>query len=240
MGLNKEPHIISNMFDLVAPRYDLMNDIMTAFAHRYTRTVAMKILEKKLSQGIVLDLATGTGDMGLTLAKSLFDRAAIIGVDFSPTMLIGAYTKIKQMGSTLNLLNGELSQLPIPDSHVDACVISYGIRNVHSIPLVLKEILRVTKPGGRLLSLEATPPPSKILRAFSNLYFSKIAHHLARAFSSDQKSYQYLASSIREFPTARGFLPILEKAGWTSLRFYPLLLGIVTIFEGIKPTSESK
>ncbi|MHA2059935.1 MAG: class I SAM-dependent methyltransferase, partial [Candidatus Ranarchaeia archaeon] len=122
------------MFDSVAPRYDLMNDIMTAFAHRYTRAAALKILEKRRNKGIVLDLATGTGDMGLLLASSLEDRAKIIGVDFSSTMLSGAYSKIQQRGSTLNLLNSEITHLPFPDDHIDVCTICYGIRNVHNIP----------------------------------------------------------------------------------------------------------
>jgi demethylmenaquinone methyltransferase/2-methoxy-6-polyprenyl-1,4-benzoquinol methylase len=234
MSLDKKPTTIASMFDSVAPRYDLMNDIMTAFAHRYTRNATIRILLSEPVKGVVLDLATGTGDMGIMLTACLLNKAKVVGVDFSPVMLTGAIAKMEQQRIPLNLLVGEISQLPIPDNYVDACVISYGIRNVHDIPRVLKEILRVIKPGGKLLILEATPPPSRLLRTFADFYFSKIAHHLAKAFASDQQSYKYLASSIRQFPSAKEFTQILEKVGWASIKYHPLLLGIVTVFECTK------
>ena len=234
MKLDKSSEVISQMFDMVAPRYDLMNDLMTGFSHKMTREFALKLISEKPKR--VLDLATGTGDFTFLLYEKFKDDIEITGIDFSKNMLAVARIRARRKGvhSKIKWVQGDITSLPFDDNNFDICTIGYGIRYVNNPKMALKEILRVTKPGGTLLIVEATPPLNPTIRYLNSFYFSHIAPLLAKIFSSSSTAYKYFAESVAQFPLAPQFSKIMNQSGWSYVRFFPMLLGSVTVFQGIK------
>lgn len=224
------------MFDALAKRYDLMNDIMTAFSHRRTRRFALRLTRFGPGKS-VLDLATGTGDFAFLLHLSGGHTSKVVGVDLSEQMLAVARVSARRKGidkDAITFLRGDISNLPFPDDMFDVCTISYGIRNVQNIHRVLKEALRVTKRGGTFVIVEATRPVQPVIRFMINFYFSRIVPIVASLFSSSPQAYDYFVRSVESFPFPDIFAKMMERAGWFKVRYFPKLLGSVTVFQGFK------
>ncbi|MFX0184770.1 MAG: ubiquinone/menaquinone biosynthesis methyltransferase [Candidatus Hodarchaeota archaeon] len=233
MNLDKSPSTMIGMFNSLAGRYDIVNDIMTAFTHRHTKKVAIQLSGFKPGQR-ALDLATGTGDLTFLLLKEA--RGTVIGTDISTEMLLKALTRSQRINIQGNAIfkQVDINNLPFLEEVFDVCMIGYGIRNVQNPLSAMKEVQRVTKKKGRLIIVEATPPTNKFMRFITLFYFRKIAPLIANLFFSNARAYYYLAESISQFPKASDFAKIIKQAGWKKVVYYPMYFGIVTIFLAIK------
>ena len=231
--LDKSPKTMARMFNKLASHYDLMNDVMTIFNHRWTRKIATQLTDFKPDEK-ALDLATGTGDFAFLLLKN--SQGTVIGVDISFKMLAIALAKSRSLkdNSDINFNQVDINNLPFSDEVFDVCTIGYGIRNVHNPLSTMKEIARVTKKGGRFIILETTPPPNSHMRFLALFHFSKIVPLFAKLLSTNVSAYNYFAESMSQFPKALQFGKIIKRAGWSKVFYYTLYFGIVTIFLAIK------
>ena len=234
-NLNKTSKAISTMFTSIAPKYDVMNDIMTGFSHRITRKFALNLLDLKNNERL-LDLASGTGDFAL-LANSLKTENQIIAVDFSKGMLEQAIQKNRLQSknrsrNSMNFIASDITYLPFLEESIDACSICFGIRNVEDTQLVLKEISRVCK--SRLLIIESTIPANPLIRFVISFYFKKIVPLIAKVFSSDAKAYDYYFESVEHFLPPMELIGILKKAKWKKVTYHQLFLGAVTVYLVLK------
>ncbi len=236
--LDKSAKVISNMFSSLAPRYDLMNDIMTGFTHRYTRNFAVKLLKnKKINR--VLDLASGTGDFSFLLNFNLNSNPLTIGCDFSKGMLSIAHyrqkiLRLKYKNRNITFINSDISHLPFSNEAFEVCAIVYGLRNVQNPLWVLKEIYRVTKPTGHLIIVESLLPQNPKINRLLSFYFKKIVPKLASIFSSNIQAYDYYFTSVEQFITPSKTLNLLKRSKWNRVTNYNLLLGSVMVYHVFK------
>lgn len=197
------------MFDRIAPRYDMLNRIMSLGIDRRWRR---RLLAAMPTQGHLLDLATGTADIAIALAQRA-PEATITGLDPSPNML--AIGREKAMRAHLNdriqLIEGDAQALPFPDHHFAGSCIAFGIRNVPDRPRALREMARVTKPGGPIAILELSEPTGGPLAALARLHVHHIVPRLGALLSGDRE-YRYLQRSIAAFPPADDFLALMREA----------------------------
>lgn len=231
MNLDKSPSTMIGMFNSLAYHYDIMNDVMTAFSHRRTKKIAVKLSGFKSGQK-ALDLATGTGDLAFLLLRET--RGTVIGTDISDKMLLIALTRSRRLGIHTEFKQVDINNLPFLDEVFDVCTIGYGIRNVQNPLSAMKEIQRVTKKRGRFIIVEATPPTNHYLKFLALFYFRKLAPLIAKLFFSNARAYHYLAESIFQFSKASDFVKTIKRAGWKKVVYYPMYFGIVTIFLAIK------
>lgn len=230
--LDKSPATIAAMFNSVASHYDFMNNLMTMFSHIWTRYLALRLVNFQSGQA-ALDLATGTGDFVLLLHARATD-SRVIGVDISEKMLAVAQHRAKQADASVEFRKEDINHLSFADSTFHVCTIGYGIRNVEDPIVVMREVLRVTKPGGRFAIVEATPPVNRYLRFFSQFYFQRLVPLVAKILSPNGAAYSYFAESVNNFPTAPRFAALMRQAGWTEVCYYPQYFGTVTVFLGKK------
>ncbi len=236
---NKDPANISQMFNEIAPRYDLMNDFMSMYTHKKTRRFALSLVKSKRPLKM-LDLATGTGDFAFLLAThKKLQHSSITGLDFSVGMLEVGKRRSKKLGLSkeINFTQGDIMNLPFPDNQFDLLTIGYGIRNVVDIPYALKQIYRITKPGGSFLVVEATPPLNRVWRFLVKFYFEKIVTRMSKIFSSAPIGYSYFMQSVIAFYNAKEFSQKLREAGFEKVRWFPQVMGQVTVFQGVKVPS---
>jgi demethylmenaquinone methyltransferase/2-methoxy-6-polyprenyl-1,4-benzoquinol methylase len=218
---------IRRVFDSVAPRYDLMNDLMSLGVHRlwkrrFAATVAPRAGE------VIVDLAGGTGDIAALLAAP--DRTVLVCDPSLAMMRAGRARHAAGVG----WLAGVGESLPLRDACVDAVTISFGIRNATDIGVALRDILRVLRPGGRFLCLEfsrAAAPVRPFYDAFSHTVIPRLGAWIARS----PESYGYLVESIRRFPDQRAFARMIEEAGFRDVRFRNLSFGIACVHSGRRP-----
>lgn len=223
------------MFDRIAERYDVLNRVLS-----FRRDVAWrKFLYERLPEGAglkVLDLATGTGDVLLGLAAAGDKVAAGVGVDKSAKMLALGKRKVERRGlrSAVTLLRGDAGALGFVGESFDAATMAFGIRNVPNVPETLREIWRVLKPKGRVLILEFSLPPNRIIRGLYLFYFRNILTRIGSIVSGDRHAYRYLNRTVEEFPGGEAFCSILRDAGFENVQAYPLTFGVATLYEGDK------
>lgn len=239
-SLKKKPQVISQMFDEIAPRYDLMNDVMSGFSHKKTRNFALSLFKSHNQNLRGLDLATGTGDFAFLMAslnknQTSFKFKEIVGIDFSQGMLNYAKIRAKNNGfNEISFIKGDLLKLPFESNYFDVLTIGYAIRNVVDVEKALKEIYRVTKPGGTFICVEATPPMNKRWRFLIKFYFEKIVFSVSKLLSSAPHGYDYFIKSVSAFMNAIEFSHKMKEMGFKKVRWYPMVFGSVTIFQGIK------
>lgn len=226
-SLDKQPHEVAAMFDGVAAKYDLTNDVLSLGQARLwrkavTRAVAVRPGER------VLDLAAGTGTSSLPFAAA---GAYVVPCDFSLGMLrVG-----KRRHPGLPLTAGDATRLPFADGVFDAVTISFGLRNVQDTDAALRELLRVTRPGGRVVICEFSHPTWAPLRTVYTEYLMRALPPVATAVSSNPDAYVYLAESIRAWPDQPGLAARLGGAGWAKVAWRDLSGGIVALHRGVKP-----
>lgn len=225
---------IREMFDSIAPRYDLLNRLLSLGIDRRWRRFAVKQI-RIAEGGRVLDVATGTADVALQIAAVTPDSVKITGVDFSPQMVELGKEKVKQspFSGRISLQVAPCEAIPFADNSFDSATIAFGIRNVVDRACGLKEILRVLKPEGRVVVLEFSNPRSKIFKAAYNFYFLKILP-LVGGLISNFSAYKYLPDSVLEFPSQEEFKKIMSEAGYKNVLHTDLTFGIATVYTGEK------
>lgn len=230
-GAKKEQ--IESMFNQIAGRYDFLNRFLSGGTDVYWRKQAISTLKKDKPK-IILDIATGTADLAIQAMKTLHPEK-VIGVDISEEMLEFGRKKLKKKGlfSSIELLRADSEQLIFDDNKFDAVTVSFGVRNFQNLEKGLNEMLRVLRPGGKVVILEFSRPQAWF-RPIFNFYSSKVTPGLGKWISGDKKAYQYLHDSVSVFPSGKEFCAILEKTGYKNVSYKPLTFGIATIYTGIK------
>ncbi len=214
------------MFDDVADRYDLTNDVLSLGQDRIWRREVAKAVDARPAQR-VLDLAAGTATSSLPFVRA---GAYVVPCDFSLGMLrVG-----KRRHPWLPLTGGDATRLPFKDDTFDAVTISFGLRNVHGTERALREMLRVTRPGGRVVICEFSHPTWAPFRTVYTEYLMRALPPVARAVSSNPEAYVYLAESIRDWPDQPELAAMLQDAGWSKVAWRNLSGGIVTLHRGFK------
>jgi len=223
------------MFDRVAGRYDLLNEVMTAGLHHRWRERAADAT--RLSPGeAALDICCGTGDLALELAGRVAPGGHVIGCDFSEPMLDLAREKAtaRQAGPGARFEWADALQLPYDAGRFDAVTVGFGVRNLADLDRGLSEMWRVLKPGGRAVILEITQPTRPPLSFFYSLWFDRIVPLLG-SLSSNPEAYSYLPESVRSFPSPRGLAEKMDRVGFRSVRYTVLAGGIIAIHSGAHP-----
>ncbi len=221
------------MFDLIASRYDVLNRILSFGIDKWWRYRLGRQLPK-VPHLTVLDIATGTGDVGLSFLKhqgNSIDK--IVGVDLSQEMLAKAQEKIAKIEKMVVKV-GDATELPIDDNSFDATAIAFGIRNVPDVAKALSEMCRVLKPGGVSLVLEFSMPRFFLVRWVYLAYFRYILPTVGGLISGNKGAYSYLNKSVEAFPDGDAFAALMRAAGFESVRLTSLSFGIATIYRGEK------
>jgi demethylmenaquinone methyltransferase/2-methoxy-6-polyprenyl-1,4-benzoquinol methylase len=192
------------------------------------RRKAVKLV-KQYSQDTILDIATGTGDFAIEFAK--LSPKKIIGIDIAEKMLEIGREKVKQKGLSgkIDLMEADCENLPFPDNTFDIASSAFGVRNFEDLNKGLSEMLRVLKPGGRVVILEASEPSKGPLKKLYKVFMSKICPAIGGVFSED-KAYDYLNRSVAAFPSGKNFVAELVKAGFTDTQYIPLSMGVTSIY----------
>lgn len=228
--LGKDPARVSRMFDQVAGRYDLTNDVLSLGNDRLWRVATTRAVDPRPGQRI-LDLAAGTGASSVSLARS---GADVVAADFSPGMIAEGRRRHDSIPN-LTFREADATALPFADDEFDAVTMSFGLRNVNEPKKALAELLRVTKPGGRLVICEFSHPPSPAFNGLYRFYNDRVLPVIARALSSNADAYDYLNESIRDWPDQRTLSRWLRDAGWSDVAYRNLSFGIVALHRGVKP-----
>ena len=229
-GVDKTPSRIANMFDAIAPRYDLLNHVLSAGLDRRWRTRAVD--ELALRPGArVLDLCTGTADLAIAAVRRSPQTSAI-GVDFAGEMLRLGLAKLRRDGLTpsVRLVRGDAAQIPVVSGSCDAATIGFGIRNVADPSRALAELARVVRPGGRLAILEFGEPRIPGIRTMYAWYFRYVLPLIGRTISKHESAYSYLPASVGTFPPPAEFSRVIAAAGFSAVRAVPLTFGIVYLY----------
>lgn len=224
---------VAHMFDNISKKYDLLNHLLSMGIDILWRKKAIKLLKKDRPKHI-LDIATGTGDFALE-ALSLKPEK-VIGVDISEGMLAVGREKMKKKGvaDIIELQTGDSEDLQFQDNSFDAVIASFGVRNFENLEKGLAEMLRVLRPGGRLVIIEFSKPGMFPFKQIYNLYFSTVLPKIGKLISKDRSAYTYLPESVQEFPYGNRFLGILQNVGYKHTKCKPLTFGISSIYTAIK------
>jgi demethylmenaquinone methyltransferase/2-methoxy-6-polyprenyl-1,4-benzoquinol methylase len=224
---------VAHMFDNISKKYDLLNHLLSMGIDILWRKKAIKLLKKDQPKHI-LDIATGTGDFALE-ALSLKPEK-VIGVDISEGMLAVGREKMKKKGvaDIIELQTGDSEDLQFQDNSFDAVIASFGVRNFENLEKGLAEMLRVLRPGGRLVIIEFSKPGMFPFKQIYNLYFSTVLPKIGKLISKDRSAYTYLPESVQEFPYGNRFLGILQNVGYKHTKCKPLTFGISSIYTAIK------
>ncbi|HEX2313603.1 MAG TPA: demethylmenaquinone methyltransferase [Thermomonospora sp.] len=225
-SLDKRPADVAAMFDGTAERYDLLNVLMTGGLDRWWRRAVVAAVDARPGE-LVLDLAAGTGTSSVPFAEA---GARTVACDFSLGML-----RVGRRRTALpRFVAGDALRLPFADGVFDAVTISFGLRNVADTELALRELRRVTRPGGRLLVCEVSHPPNRLLRFGHRLHLRYGLPLLARV-SSNPESYRYLGESSLAWPAQAELARIVQRAGWTRVRWRDLTFGVVAMHHATNP-----
>ncbi len=224
---------VRRMFDAVAPRYDLLNHVLSLGIDVYWRRQMLRLINFRMNPRLV-DLATGTGDVALMAVKE--GAYKVVGVDLSVGMLRHGLAKIRRKDADrqIGLVAGDAENLPLPSGSVDAVTIAFGIRNVSDIPAALREMCRVLKDSGLVVILEFSRPRLIGLRQLYHFYFLKILPWIGSLISHDKKAYHYLPHSVLRFPEREDFAALLREAGFSEVRYFDMTLGVVSVYCGMK------
>ena len=227
---------VGAVFDSVASRYDLMNDLMSLGTHRIWKRFTLQTCAVTEGQQ-VLDVAGGSGDLALAFAHSVGKDGRVILSDINAAMLEVGREKLTDKGAVGNVAYAQANaeQLPFADGSFDCVTIAFGLRNVTDKPAALASMGRVLKPGGRLVVLEFSHPTVPLLKPLYDLYSFTVLPRLGKLVAGDADSYQYLAESIRMHPDQATLVGMMETAGLERCEHFDLSGGIVAVHRGFKP-----
>lgn len=231
-GSKKEQ--VTNMFNKISGSYDLLNRMLSLGIDVRWRNV---LVEKLKINGpeTILDVATGTADLAIAIAKAL-PAASVTGLDIAEEMLQIGRNKTEQQGLTsrLTLEVGDAENLPYPDDSFDAITVAFGVRNFENLERGVAEMNRVLRPGGRLFVLEFSQPKGWLFRPIFQLYFKYLLPLIGRLTSKDARAYHYLFESVQAFPEGETFLELMRKQGFGQTSWTSLTFGTCSIYEGLR------
>jgi demethylmenaquinone methyltransferase / 2-methoxy-6-polyprenyl-1,4-benzoquinol methylase len=225
-GALESPRDLRAMFDRIAPRYDLINRIMTAGRDEVWRKKAAREAVHGTTKARVLDVGTGTGELAYALSEA--GAGFVVGVDFSSRMIEVAAKRASNQPYSRFLIGNGL-RLPFVDCAFDACTVSFGLRNMADFDCALRELHRVICPGGRLVCLELTPMNRPVIGRLFNACFSRMAPLVGGLLSGDRTAYEYLPRSVANFMDAEQLAEKIEQAGFVDVRFRLFALGTIAI-----------
>jgi len=225
---------VAAMFDSIAGKYDFMNHFLSAGIDKNWRKKAIKELKKNQPK-LILDVATGTGDLAIT-ASQILNADKITGIDISEGMLELGRKKISslRLDDRIELVRGDSETINYKDSSFDAVMVAFGVRNFENLEKGVAEMLRVLKPGGKISILECTIPRNLLLKGFYNFYMFTIVPAFGKLFARNKTAYKYLNNSVQAFPDRENFLAIMNKAGFKKTYYKSLSFGICCIYCGSK------
>jgi len=224
------------MFDSIAALYDRLNHIMSLGVDKSWRRRALRqIIDKEKAQKI-LDIACGTGDFSIAIAKHAHPGTAVSGIDLSEGMLAVMKEKLIKEGlvDKVSVSRGNCEDLPMPDGSFDRATIAFGIRNFEHREAALREILRVLEPGGRLVILELSTPRNPVLKWLYKLYFCHIMPFIGGKISGDRAAYRYLPASVLKFPMPDEWIATMERCGFRSVTHKAFTFGLCRMYTGEK------
>jgi demethylmenaquinone methyltransferase/2-methoxy-6-polyprenyl-1,4-benzoquinol methylase len=228
---DKAPDRIAGMFDAIAPRYDLLNHLLSAGIDRRWRKLAIESLGLT-GRETLIDVCTGTADVAL----DAHGAARVVGVDFAGAMLTLGLRKVRaaSQAGRIVLVRGDAMRLPVGTCIADATTVAFGIRNVQRPEVACSEMARVLRPGGRLAILEFGVPRLPGVKTLYLWYFRRVLPLIGRLISGHRGAYTYLPASVGAFPPPAEFMTLLRHAGFTDVRAVPLTFGIVYLYTAAK------
>jgi demethylmenaquinone methyltransferase/2-methoxy-6-polyprenyl-1,4-benzoquinol methylase len=227
--------LVADVFHSVASRYDLMNDLMSGGIHRVWKRFTIELSGVR-SGNAVLDIAGGTGDLAARFADIVGPEGRVVLADINDSMLKVGRDKLLDTGRLGNLefVQADAQCLPFPDDSFDCVTIAFGLRNVTDKDAALRSMLRVLKPGGRLLVLEFSKPANPLLSKAYDTYSFRVLPLMGRLVANDADSYQYLAESIRMHPDQETLKDMMEDAGFSKCEYHNMTGGVVALHKGVK------
>lgn len=224
---------VQRIFSEIAPRYDLLNHVLSLNIDRRWRRLAVNRLGwEKNPRGRYLDACAGTFDLSIELARREGFEGSIVASDFARPMLVEGKSKLK--GLPVGAVCGDSLRLPFPDASFDGALVAFGVRNLANLDRGLQELQRVLRPGGRLVILEFTEPPNALLRHLYLFYFHRILPVLGRIVSGHPWAYTYLPESVKEFPGPAALASRMREAGFAGAEWKLLNGGIAALHSGVR------
>ena len=227
---------VAGVFHSVAAKYDLMNDIMSAGIHRIWKRFTLELSGVRPGHS-VLDIAGGTGDLAAKFSKLVGPEGQVVLADINDSMLRVGRDKLTDLGIIGNIEYAQANAecLPFSDNSFDCITIAFGLRNVTDKDAALRSMLRVLKPGGRLLVLEFSKPGNELLSKAYDTYSFKLLPAIGKLITNDADSYRYLAESIRMHPDQETLKGMMEDAGFARCQYHNMTGGVVAVHKGLKP-----
>ena len=236
VNVNDKANRVAGVFHSVASKYDVMNDLMSGGIHRLWKRFTIELSAVRKGHK-VLDIAGGTGDLAYKFSKLVGDEGQVILSDINSSMLNVGRDRLIDKGVNKNVQYVQLDaqHIPFEDNSFDCVTIAFGLRNVTDKDLALRSILRVLKPGGRLLVLEFSKPRNKLLEKVYDEYSFRLLPAIGKLVTNDADSYRYLAESIRMHPDQHTLKGMMDEAGFIDTEYHNMTGGIVALHKGIKP-----
>lgn len=232
---NEKANLVAEVFRSVAPKYDLMNDLMSFGLHRLWKRFTID--QAGLRPGhVVLDVASGTGDLARELAKAVGKQGKVFMTDINEAMLQVGRERLEDAGMLGNIecIQADAESLPFADHYFDCITIAFGLRNVTHKTAALKSMYRILKPGGKLLILEFSHAKSRLMNKLYDLYSFNVIPQMGALITNDRESYQYLVESIRMHPDQESLKTMMLESGFEDVRYFNLTDGIVALHKGYK------
>ena len=227
--------MVKSVFDSVAGKYDLMNDLMSLGIHRIWKRIALQLSHVRYGEK-VLDLAGGTGDMTALFRDRVGEKGQVVLSDINAEMLTRGRDRLLDEGTTSGVEFAQIDaeKLPFPDNSFDCVCIAFGLRNVTHKDEALKSMYRVLKPGGRLIVLEFSEVQGAVFKKTYDLYSFRLLPLMGKLVANDEESYRYLAESIRMHPNQETLKQMMQDAGFSRCEFFNLTHGVVAVHRGYK------
>ena len=228
---------IRNLFDDIAPDYDKLNHILSLDIDKSWRSKAIREIVERDTPLNILDVASGTGDFAIGTARKAADGSHITGIDLSEGMLKIGREKVAKEGLSdmISMQEGDCEALPFSDRTFDRVTVAFGVRNFEHLETGLNEMLRVLKPGGKLVILELSVPSNPLLLALYKLYFLHILPAIGGKVSGNKGAYRYLPASVLHFPKPEAFMKMMSGCGYSEVRHRAFTFGICRMYIGIRP-----
>lgn len=225
---------IRNLFNDIAPGYDRFNHVSSFQADRKWRRRAVESIADTDAPLLILDVATGTADFAIDIARRAGAGSKVIGIDLSQGMLDIGREKVAKTGLDIVLQPGDAESLEFPDNSFDRVSVAFGVRNFENLEKGLKEMMRVLKPGGKLVILELSYPKNPAIRWFYKIYAFKILPIIGKSLTGNGQAFRYLPDSILKFPLPERFIPMLTKAGFSTAGHRQFLFGTCRMYTSTK------